>query len=64
VISVAFKIPVKTRLESCIYKTLLLHRPDDYGGFTPSCSPSPVATGALGDLASPNKTSSPPKIEL
>jgi len=24
----------------CIYKTSLLHRPDDYIGFTPSCSPN------------------------
>jgi len=25
---------------SCIYKTPLLHRPDDYIGFTPSCPPT------------------------
>jgi len=23
----------------CIYKTSLLHRPNDYIGFTPSCTP-------------------------
>jgi len=31
VISVAFKTPLETRLESAgFYKTSLLHRPDDY----------------------------------
>jgi len=39
VISVAFKTPLKTRLET-IYKTSLLHRPDEYIGFTPSCPPT------------------------
>ena len=39
VISVALKIPLKTRLGICIYKTLLLHRVDDYIGFTSSCPP-------------------------
>jgi len=38
VISVAFKTlqNLETRLVICIYKTPLLHRPDDYIGFTPS----------------------------
>jgi len=43
VISVAFKTPLEARLGSCIYKTsLLLHRPDDYIGFTftPRCPPT------------------------
>jgi len=31
-------IPLETKLGICIYKTLLLHRPDDYIDFTPSCS--------------------------
>jgi len=39
VISVAFKLPPETRLGIGIYKTSLLHRPDDYIGFTQSCSP-------------------------
>jgi len=39
VISVAFKTPLKTRLGTCIYKNVLLNRPDDYIDFTPSCSP-------------------------
>jgi len=39
VISVAFKTPLKKRLGICIYKTSLLHRPDEYIGFTPSCPP-------------------------
>jgi len=40
VISVAFKTPVKARLGICIYKTSLLHWPDEYIGFTPSCPPT------------------------
>ena len=39
VISVVLKTPLETRLGICICKTLLLHRPGDYIGFTPSCSP-------------------------
>ena len=39
VISVALKTPPEIRLGICIYKTSLLHRPDDYTGFTPSCPP-------------------------
>ena len=39
VISVALKTPLEIRLGICIYKTSLLHRPDDYLGFTPSCPP-------------------------
>jgi len=39
VVSVGFNTPLKTRLGTCIYKTLLLHRPDDYIGFTPNCPP-------------------------
>ena len=38
-ISVALKIPLQKTLGICIYKTSLLHRPDDYIGFTPSCPP-------------------------
>jgi len=40
VISVAFKTPLKIRLGICIYKTSLLHRPDEYIGFTPSYPPN------------------------
>jgi len=40
VISVAFKTPLEIRLGICIYKTSLLHRPDEYIGFTPSCPPT------------------------
>jgi len=39
VISVALKTPLEKRLAICIYKTSLLHRPDDYIDFTPSCPP-------------------------
>jgi len=39
VISVVFKTPQEIRLGICIYETSLLHRPDDYIGFTPSCPP-------------------------
>jgi len=39
VISVAFKTPVEARLGICICKPSLLHQPDDYIGFTPSCPP-------------------------
>jgi len=39
VISVALKTPQEIRLGTCIYKTSLLHRSDDYIGFTPSCPP-------------------------
>ena len=39
-ISVAFKTPLKTRLGNCFYKTSLLHRPDEYIRFTPSCPPT------------------------
>jgi len=39
VISVALKTPPEIRLGICIYKTSLLHRSDDYIGFTPSCPP-------------------------
>ena len=40
VMSVAFKALPETRLGICIYKTSLLHRTDDYIGFTPNCSPT------------------------
>ena len=40
VISVAFKTPLEIRLGIYIYKTSLLHRPEDYIGFTPSCPPT------------------------
>jgi len=40
VISVPFKTLLETRLGICIYKTSLLHRPDDYIVFTPSCPPT------------------------
>ena len=39
-ISVALKTPLEIRLGICIYKTSLLHRPDDYIGFTPRCPPT------------------------
>ena len=39
-ISAAFKTPLKTRLGIRICKTSLLHRPDDYIGFTSSCPPT------------------------
>jgi len=39
VITVALKTPIQIRLGICIYKTSLLHQPDDYIGFTPSCLP-------------------------
>jgi len=37
VISVAFKTPLKTRLGVCGNRPSLLHPPDGYIGFTPSC---------------------------
>jgi len=40
VISVAFKTPLKARLEICIDKTSHQHIPDEYIGFTPSCPPT------------------------
>jgi len=40
VISVALKTSLQIRLGICIYKTSLLHWPDDYIGFTPSCLPT------------------------
>jgi len=40
VISVALKTHLEIRLGICIYKTSLLHRPDDYIGFTQSCPPT------------------------
>jgi len=39
VISVALKTPLEIWLGICIYKMSLLHRPDDYVDFTPSCPP-------------------------
>jgi len=39
VISVACKTPLKTRLGTSIYKTLLLNRFDDDIIFTPKCQP-------------------------
>jgi len=39
VISVALEAYLEIRLVICIYKTSLLHRPDNYVGFTPSCLP-------------------------
>jgi len=39
VISVALETYLEIRLVICIYKTSLLHRPDDYIGFTPVCAP-------------------------
>jgi len=40
VICVALKTPQEIRLGICIYETSLVHRPDDYIGFTPSCPPT------------------------
>jgi len=40
VISAAFKTPLETRLRICIYKTSLLHWPDDNLDSTPSCPPT------------------------
>ena len=39
VISVDLKTPPEIRLRICIYKTSLLHRSDNYIGFTPSSPP-------------------------
>jgi len=38
-ISVALKTQLETKLGKCMYNTSLLHRPDYYIGFTPSCRP-------------------------
>ena len=43
-ISVALKTPLEIKLGICIYKTSLLHRRDDYIGFTPSCPPPRFTT--------------------
>jgi len=40
VISVALKTHLEIKLGICMLKTLLLHRPNDYIGFTPSCPPT------------------------
>ena len=40
VISVAIKAPLKPKLGICTYTTSLLHRPDDYIGFTLTCPPA------------------------
>jgi len=40
VINVASKAPLKPKLGICTYKTSLLHRPDDYIGFTLTCPPT------------------------
>ena len=42
VVSVALKTPLRNKIENLqpIYKTSILHRPDDYIGFRPSCSPT------------------------
>jgi len=40
VINVTLKTPLEIRLGIGIYETSLLHRPDDYIGFTPSCPPT------------------------
>jgi len=39
VIGVALKTHLEIRLGICMYKTSLLHRPDDYIGFALSCPP-------------------------
>jgi len=39
-ISVALKTPLQIRLGICIYKTSLLHQPDDNIGFTLTCPPT------------------------
>jgi len=39
-ICVALKTPLQMGLGIFIYKTSLLHRPDDYIGFTLSCPPT------------------------
>ena len=39
-ISVTLKTHLGIRLGICIYKTSLLHQPDDYIGFTSSCPPT------------------------
>jgi len=44
VISVALKTPLETRLGICIYKTSLLHRPDDYYWFHTKVSPPQFIT--------------------
>jgi len=38
--SLAFEKPLYTRLEIRIYKTLLLHQPDDFIDFTLNCPPT------------------------
>jgi len=38
-ICVSLKTHLEKSLGICIYKTSFLHRPDDYIGFTPSCTP-------------------------
>ena len=48
--SFALKKPLEVRLGICIYKTLLLHRPDDYVGFTPSCPPHILQQNCAHDL--------------
>jgi len=40
VIRVSLKTPVEIRLGISLYKMSVLHRPDDYIGFTPSCPPT------------------------
>jgi len=40
VISIDLKTHLEMRLGICVYKTSLLHRPDDYIGLTPSCPPT------------------------
>jgi len=50
VISVAFKTFQKTRLGNCIYKTSLLHRPDEHIRYTPSCPPNILQQNCTHDL--------------
>jgi len=50
VISVALKTHLEIKLGNCIYKTSLLHRPDHYIGFTPSCPPHILQQNCAHDL--------------
>jgi len=40
VIGVAFKTSLKNKIGTCIYKTVLLNRPDDYIDFAQSRPPT------------------------
>jgi len=55
VISVTLKTHLEIKLGNCIYKTSLLHRPDYYIGFTPSCPPA--FYNKIAPMAEPNRSS-------